>query len=94
VSADAKLNEWNLLLDQFHALVREGSDSTGDIFDLQFRRRFSKLIDQVAGAAWAAIFVRCCTLAVRLLWLHCGSSTGKLFMPLGSATEMPVTGAT
>ena len=24
---------------------------------------------------------------------YCGSSTGKLFMPLGSATEMPVTGA-
>jgi hypothetical protein len=52
MSADAKLNEWNLLQDQFHALVREGSDNTEDIFDLQFRRRFSKLIDQVAGAAW------------------------------------------
>jgi hypothetical protein len=52
MSADAKLNEWNLLLDQFHVLMREGSDSTEDIFNLQFRRRFSKLIDRVAGAAW------------------------------------------
>jgi hypothetical protein len=52
MSADAKLNEWNLLLDQFHALMREGSDSTEDIFDLQFRRRFSKLIDRVAVATW------------------------------------------
>jgi hypothetical protein len=52
MSADARLDEWNLLLDQFHALMREGSDSAEDIFNLQFRRRFSKLIDQVAGAAW------------------------------------------
>jgi hypothetical protein len=52
MSADAKLNEWNLLLDQFDALMSEGSDSTEDIFDLQFRRRFSMLIDQVAGGAW------------------------------------------
>jgi hypothetical protein len=51
MSADAQLNEWNLLLDQFHT-VREGSDSTEDIFDFRFRRRFSKLIDQVTGAAW------------------------------------------
>jgi hypothetical protein len=50
--ADAKRNEWNLLLDQYHALAREGSDSIEDIFDLQFRRRFSKLIDKVSGAAW------------------------------------------
>ena len=52
MSADAKRNEWNLLLDRFHALAREGSDSIEDIFDHQFRRRFSKLIDKVSGAAW------------------------------------------
>ena len=27
MSGDAELNEWNLLLNQFHALVRKGSDS-------------------------------------------------------------------
>jgi hypothetical protein len=50
MSADAKRNEWNLLLDRFHALAREGYDSIEDI--LQFRRRFSKLVDKVSGAAW------------------------------------------
>jgi hypothetical protein len=39
-------NERNLLKDQFHALVREGSDSIEDIFDAQFRRRFSELINR------------------------------------------------
>ena len=39
-------NERNLLKDQFQALVREGSDSIGDIFDAQFRRRFSELINR------------------------------------------------
>ena len=39
-------NEWNLLKDQFQALVREGSDSIEDIFDVQFRRRFSELINR------------------------------------------------
>ena len=33
--ADAKLDEWKLVLDQFHALVREGSDNIEDIFDIQ-----------------------------------------------------------
>jgi hypothetical protein len=32
--------------------VRDGSDSIEDIFDLQFRRRFSKLIDQAVEADW------------------------------------------
>jgi len=41
-------NERNLLKDQFHALVRGGSDSIEDIFDAQFRRRFSELINQTA----------------------------------------------
>ena len=34
------------------ALVREGSDSIEDIFDVQFRLRFSKLIDQAVEADW------------------------------------------
>jgi hypothetical protein len=52
MSSDSKLSEWNLLLDQFQALVREGSDSIEDIFDVQFRLRFSKLIDQAVEADW------------------------------------------
>jgi hypothetical protein len=39
-------NEWNLLKDQFQALMREGSDIIEDIFDAQFRRRFSELINR------------------------------------------------
>ena len=46
------INEWNLLLNQFHALVRKGSDSSEVIFDAQFRHRFSRVIDQAAGANW------------------------------------------
>src|SRR5262245_19340680 len=45
-----ELNEWNLLLNQFHALVRKGSDSSEVIFDAQFRHR--TVIDQAAGANW------------------------------------------
>ena len=52
MSGDAELNEWNLLLNQFHALVRKGSDSIEDIFDAQFRHRFSGVIDQAAGLDW------------------------------------------
>ena len=52
MSGDAELNEWNLLLNQFHALVRKGSDSIEDIFDAQFRHRFSGVIDQATGANW------------------------------------------
>ena len=46
VRALAAHNERNLLKDQFQALVREGSDSIEDIFDVQFRRRFSELINR------------------------------------------------
>ena len=49
VRALAAHNERNLLKDQFQALVREGSDSIEDIFDAQFRRRFSELITQTAS---------------------------------------------
>jgi len=48
-SDDYTSNEWNLLKEQFHALVREGSDSGENIFDAQFRTRFSELIYQAAG---------------------------------------------
>ena len=46
MSDDPKLNEWNLLRDQFDALVREGSDIE-DILDAEFRRRFAELINRV-----------------------------------------------
>jgi len=49
MSGDAELNEWNLLLNQFHALVRKGSDSSEVIFDDPFRHRFSRVITQAAG---------------------------------------------
>ena len=47
-TGDAELNEWNLLLNQFHALVRKGSDSEV-VFDDPFRHRFSRVIAQAAG---------------------------------------------
>jgi hypothetical protein len=52
MSGDAELNDWNLLLNQFHALVRKSSDSSEDIFDVQFRHRLSRVIDQAAGWKW------------------------------------------
>ena len=52
MSGDAELNEWNLLLNQFHALVRKGSDSSEDIFDAQFGHRLSRVIEQAARANW------------------------------------------
>ena len=48
MSCDHELDEFGLLLDQFHAVVREGSDTIEDIFDAEFRRRFSELINRVA----------------------------------------------
>ena len=46
MSDDPKLNEWKLLRDQFDARVREGSDIEV-IFDVEFRRRFTELINRV-----------------------------------------------
>src|SRR5262245_60959500 len=40
--------EWKLLKEQFQALVRERSDNIEDIFDMQFRGRFSELIYRAA----------------------------------------------
>ena len=45
---DRGVNDWNLLRQQFHALVHEGSDSIEDIFDAQFRIRFGELIKRAA----------------------------------------------
>ena len=47
----SKTNEWNLLKHQFDALAHEesvGPDSIETIFDMEFRRRFSELINQTA----------------------------------------------
>src|SRR5262245_21639839 len=48
MSGDRGINEWHLLREQFHALVREGSDNIEDIFDAQFRSRFGELIKRAA----------------------------------------------
>jgi len=44
MSGDRRVHEWNSLREQFHALVREGSNSVEDIFDAECRRRFGELI--------------------------------------------------
>jgi hypothetical protein len=51
MSGDLKTNEWNLLKNQFDALVQDesvGPDSIEKIFDTQFRRRFGELINRTA----------------------------------------------
>jgi len=47
-SISSDRGEWNLLKEQFHALVRERSDNIEDLLDMQFRGRFSELIYQAA----------------------------------------------
>jgi hypothetical protein len=45
-------NEWNLLKRQFDALAHEKSvdaESIEKIFDMEFRRRFSELINRTRG---------------------------------------------
>src|SRR5262245_23059481 len=49
MSDDHTPKEWNLLKDQFHALVREGSHHAEHIVDAQFRTRFNELISQSYG---------------------------------------------
>ncbi len=49
--ADPKTNEWNLLKDQFDALVHDGSareDSIEKFLDDQIRRRFGEFITRAA----------------------------------------------
>ena len=45
----SKANEWELIRRQFDALTYDESvESIEDIFDAQFRRRFTDLINQIA----------------------------------------------
>jgi hypothetical protein len=47
----SKANEWDLLKRQFDALTLDESvdaQSIDEIFDIQFRRRFTELINQTA----------------------------------------------
>jgi hypothetical protein len=47
----SKANEWDLLRRQFDTLMHDenvGAESIEEIFDVQFRRRFTELIDQTA----------------------------------------------
>jgi hypothetical protein len=45
-----KANEWDLLKRQFDALMQDDSvaESIDEILDVQFRRRFTELINQTA----------------------------------------------
>jgi hypothetical protein len=49
MSTDPKSNEWSSLREDFRALARGDSESIEDIFDAQFRRRFSELINRATG---------------------------------------------
>jgi hypothetical protein len=53
VSIDLKTNEWNLLKDQFRALVRDESrdESIEKFFDYEIRRRFGEAISRAAEKA-------------------------------------------
>ena len=47
----SKANEWDLLKRQFDALMHDdsvGAERIDEIFDVQFRRRFTELINQIA----------------------------------------------
>ena len=49
MSVDPKTNEWNLLKHQFDTLAHEesaGADGIEEIFDTEFRRRFTELINR------------------------------------------------
>ena len=51
MSADPITNDWSLLKDQFDALVQDehvSEDSIEMILDVQFRLRFTELINQTA----------------------------------------------
>ena len=48
----SKTNEWSLLKRQFDALAHGkdvGPDSIEKIFDMEFRRRFSELVNRTRG---------------------------------------------
>ena len=49
---DPKTNEWNLLKQQFDALLHDenvSADSIEEILDVEFRRRFAELIYRANG---------------------------------------------
>jgi hypothetical protein len=51
VSVDLQTNEWNLLQDQFRALVRNESvrdESIEKLFDYEIRRRFGAAVSRAA----------------------------------------------
>jgi hypothetical protein len=48
MSGNRGVDEWNLLREQFYALVHDGSRDIEDIFDAECRRRFGELIGRVA----------------------------------------------
>ncbi|MGB8136706.1 MAG: hypothetical protein WCF15_08010 [Pseudolabrys sp.] len=59
MSVDRKTNEWNLLKHQFDTLAHEvsaGADGIEEIFDTEFRRRFSELINQSARRNSANVY--------------------------------------
>ena len=45
MSGNRAASEWNLLKEQFQALVREFENNIEDIFDVEFCRRFSEVIN-------------------------------------------------
>jgi hypothetical protein len=49
MSLNPTVSEWSLVSEQFAALMREPCDSIEDILDVQFRKRFSELINQTAA---------------------------------------------
>jgi len=54
-----KVNEWDLLKLDFDALMHDESvsaESIEEIFDIQFRRRFTELINQTAQRNSAGIY--------------------------------------
>ena len=47
----SKANEWDIVKREFEALMHDdsvGAESIDEIFDVQFRRRFTELINQIA----------------------------------------------
>ena len=48
MSGNRAVSEWNLLKEQFQALVRESDNNIEDIFDVEFCRRFSEVINLAA----------------------------------------------
>jgi len=55
----SKANEWDLLKRQFNALTHHhsaGSESVDEIFGVQFRYRFTELINQTARRSSANVY--------------------------------------